>query len=186
MPEDRTWYPGSAAAPPVKMEDVASKPTPHAAPVANLRRTSDGKPDIGGFYESVTRGANQGLERRGAAGGSVITDPTGGMLPMQPWAAKEKVSRNLTERGYDDPTAHCFPQGVPRSMYVPQGIQLVQTPEYVVLLYERTSWRIVPLASANKPRAHLPDSMRLWQGDSIGHWDGDSLVIDTTNFNGKT
>ena len=63
---------------------------------------------------------------------------------MQPWAAKEKVSRNLTERGYDDPTAHCFPQGVPRSMYVPQGIQIVQTPDYIVMLYERTSWRIVP------------------------------------------
>ena len=35
---------------------------------------------------------------------------------MQSWAMEEKISRNLTERGYDDPTAHCFPQGVPRSM----------------------------------------------------------------------
>jgi hypothetical protein len=186
--EDRTWYPGSPAAPAVKMEDVASKPTPPAARVANLPRMADGKPDLGGFYESVTRGANQGLERRGPAGGqSVIIDPPGGMLPMQPWAVKEKVSRNLPERGYDDPTAHCFPQGVPRSMYVPQGIQVVQTPEYVVLLYERTSWRIVPLlAGSNTGRKHVPDSMRLWEGDSIGHWDGDTLVIDTTNFNGKT
>ena len=35
-------------------------------------------------------------------------------------------------------------------------------------------------------RAHLPDTMRLWQGDSVGHWEGDTLVVDTTNFNGKT
>jgi len=186
--EDRTWYPGSPAAPAMKMDSVEAKPAPVAAKVANLRRLPDGKPDLGGFYESVTRAANQGLERqgRGRGGPSTIVDPPDGMLPMQSWAAKEKVSRNLTERGYDDPTAHCFPQGVPRSMYVPQGIQLVQTPEYIVMLIERTSWRIVPLVSAKQPRAHLPDSMRLWQGDEIGHWEGDTLVIDTTNLNGKT
>jgi hypothetical protein len=67
-------------------------------------------------------------------------------------------------------------------MWVPQGIELVQTPDYVVFLFERTQWRIVPLNG----RAHLPDGMRLWQGDSVGHWEGDTLVIDTTNMNGKT
>ena len=46
------------------------------------------------------------------------------------------------------------------------------------------SWRIVPLAMPAV--THLPDTMRLWQGDSVGHWEGDTLVIDTTNFNGKT
>ena len=116
----------------------------------------------------------------GAAG--FIIDPPDGKLPMQPWAVEEKVSRNLTERGYDDPTAHCFPAGVPRSMFVPQGLQIVQTPEYIVFLYERVAWRIVPLDG----RAHLPDTFRLWQGDSVGHWEGDTLVIDTTNLNGKT
>jgi hypothetical protein len=109
-------------------------------------------------------------------------DPPDGKLPMQSWAMEEKISRNLTERGYDDPTAHCFPAGVPRSFYVPEGIQIVQTPEYIVFLYERVAWRIVPLDG----RKHLPDSMRLWQGDPVGHWEGDTLVIDTTNFNGKT
>jgi hypothetical protein len=101
---------------------------------------------------------------------------------MQPWAAEERVSRNLTERGYDDPTAHCFPPGVPRAMYVPEGFEIIQTPNYIALLYERVSWRIVPLDG----RPHLPDNLRLWQGDSVGHWEGDTLVVDTTNFNGKT
>jgi hypothetical protein len=182
--EDRTWYPGSPAAPPVAMPPaVAAKAAAPVASVANLRRTPDGKPDLQGFYESSSRGANQGLERRGGRGArSFIVDPPEGKLPMQPWAEAEKVSRNLPERGYDDATAHCFPAGVPRSMYVPEGLQIVQTPEYIVFLHERVAWRIVPLDG----RAHLPDTMRLWQGDSVGHWEGDTLVIDTANLNGKT
>ena len=186
--EQRTWYPGSGTAPP--MATTAASPVPAAPPKAgaNLRRTSNGKPDLQGFYESKAGGANQGLERPGApAGRALIVDPPDGKLPAQPWAVKEKASRDLTERGYDDPTAHCFPQGVPRSMYIPQGIELVQTPDYIVFLFERTSWRIVPILDQEKARrAHLPDSMRLWQGDSIGHWEGDTLVVDTTNLNGKT
>ena len=189
--EPRTWYPGNGTAPATM--PAASRVTAAAPePVANLRRTPDGKPDLQGFYESTTRGANQGLERRarggrGAAAGApagkdLIVDPEDGKLPMQSWAMEEKISRNLTERGYDDPTAHCFPAGVPRSMYVPEGLEIIQTSGYVVFLYERVSWRIVPLDG----RAHLPDTIRLWQGDSVGHWEGDTLVIDTANFNGKT
>ena len=61
--EPRTWYPGSPDAPAVKME--ASTWVPPAVPaVPNLRRMPDGKPDLNGFYESTSRGANQGLERR--------------------------------------------------------------------------------------------------------------------------
>jgi len=187
--EDRTWYPGSAAAPPVTMAASTRVPTAPAAPVANLRRTPDGKPDLQGFYESKARGANQGLERRAGRGGrggaapaqDMIVDPPGGKLPMQPWAAAEKVSRNLAERGYDDPTAHCFPPGVPRAMWIPEGFEITQTRDYIVFMHERVAWRIVPLDG----RAHLPDNMRLWEGDSVGHWEGDTLVIDTTNLNGK-
>ena len=122
--------------------------------------------------------------RGGRGGGNlVISDPPDGMLPLQPWAAAERVTRKLTERGYDDPTAHCFPRKACRGRCgFPQGVDIIQTPNYVVFLMERTSWRIVPLDG----RPHLPDNMRLWEGDSVGHWEGDTLVIDTTNFNGKT
>ena len=199
--EERTWYPGSTTAPPVTMAPSPRVPPPSLPvtaapePVANLRRTPDGKPDLQGFYVSSARGANQGLESRarGGRGGApagrggparldVIVDPPGGKLPMQPWAMEEKVSRNLTERGYDDPTAHCFPPGVPRAMYIPEGLEIIQTSDYLLFLHERVSWRIVPLDG----RAHLPDTIRLWQGDSVGHWEGDTLVIDTANLNGKT
>jgi hypothetical protein len=182
--ETETWYPGPGSTPAAaKAFSPAPAPAPAFPTVANLRRRPDGKPDLQGFYESKAAGANQALERPGAPPGkALIIDPPDGKLPMRPWAVDEKASRNLSERGYDDPTAHCFPQGVPRSMYVPQGVEVVQTSDYIVFLFERMSWRIVPLDG----RAHLPDNMRLWQGDSVGHWEGDTLVVDTTNLNGKT
>jgi hypothetical protein len=178
--EDRTWYPETASPPPVAAPAVAPAPpaTP-PKPVSNLRRTPDGKPDLQGFYESNAGGANQGLER---AARPLIVDPPDGKLPMQSWAMEERVSRNLTERGYDDPTAHCFPPGVPRAMYVPAAFHILQNRDYIVFLHERMAWRIVPLDG----RPHLPETMRLWQGDSVGRWDGDTLVIDTANVNGKT
>ena len=186
--ENRTWYPGDGKPP--AGSTSAAPPRSAAAPpkaVPNLRRTADGKPDLQGFYVPDGGGANYGLEKRGASdvtpgGRGVIIDPPDGKIPVQAWAVQEKIDRNRTERGYDDPTAHCFPAGVPRSMYVPTSFQIIQTADYVVFLHERTSWRIVSL----KPRAHLPDVIRLWQGDSVGRWEGDTLVVDTANFNGKT
>jgi len=186
--EARTWYPGSGTPPPMTMT-VAS---PHASdtsakPAANVHRKPDGKPDFQGYYVPDAGGANFGLERHAddgltPAGRGIIIDPPNSRLPVQPWAVQEKVDRDRPERGYDDPTAHCFPAGVPRSMYVPTSYHIIQTSDYLVILHERVAWRIVSL----RPRAHLPDSIRLWQGDSVGHWEGDTLVVDTTNLNGKT
>jgi hypothetical protein len=67
-------------------------------------------------------------------------------------------------------------------MYTPSPYQILQPPGYVVMLFERMSWRIIPLDG----RPHIADNVRLWQGDSVGHWEGDTLVVDTTNMNGKT
>ena len=184
--EKRTWWPGDGTPPPAMT--AAAPRTPATSPKAatNIRRTADDKPDLQGFYESNAGGANYGLEKHpgglAPAGRGVIVDPPDGKLPMQPWAVAELADRQKDERGYDDPTAHCFPAGVPRSMYVPVGIDIIQTRDYIVFLHERIAWRIVPLNG----RPHLPDSTRLWQGDSVGHWEGDTLVIDTTNLNGKT
>jgi hypothetical protein len=185
--EERTWYPGDGTPPARFTVEPARPPAISAKAPANIPRRGDGKPDLQGFYVPDGGGANYGLEKHAAdgvtpGGRGVLIDPADGKLPMQPWAIKEKADRNLTERGYDDPTAHCFPAGVPRSMYVPTSFHLVQTSDYVFFLHERTSWRIVALNS----RPHLPDSVRLWQGDSVGRWEGDTLVVDTTNLNGKT
>lgn len=188
--EERTWYPGDGTPPPAMVTSAARHtPATQPAAAANIRRKPDGKPDLQGFYEPDAGGANYGLEKRPPMpaaltppGRGVIIDPPDGILPMRPWAVQERISRNTPERGYDDPTAHCFPAGVPRSMYVPTSFEIVQTPGYIVFLHERVSWRIVPLDG----RPHIPDVIRLWQGDSVGHWEGDTLVVDTANLNGKT
>ena len=162
---------------------------PAGAPAkpAPIKRLPDGKPDLSGVYLADHGGANYGLERHEGtkltpAGRGVVIDPPDGLLPMQPWARAENENRKLPERGYDDPTAHCFVAGVPRSIYAPSPFQILQPPGYVVILHERMSWRQIPLDG----RAHLPDAIRLWQGDSVGRWNGDTLVIDTKNLNGKT
>ena len=185
--EPRTWYPGAKAA----LKTFAFTPPPeqhrHSTAPASVRRTVDGRPDLNGVYEADHGGANFGIERHPPeglmpAGRGIVIDPPDGKLPLQPWAREEKAARNSSLRGYDDPTAHCFPAGVPRSMYVPVPFHIVQTPDTVATLHERMAWRVVSL---NRSR-HLPDTVRFWQGDSIGHWDGDTLVVETTNLNGKT
>jgi hypothetical protein len=152
-----------------------------------IRRTADGKPDLTGMYGANSGGANYGLERNPQdfltpSTSGIVVDPPDGRLPLKDWARAERINRELPERGYDDPTAHCFVAGVPRSMYTPSPYQILQPPGYIVMLFERMSWRTIPLDG----RPHLPDNIRLWQGDSVGHWEGDTLVIETTNFNGKT
>jgi hypothetical protein len=188
--DPRTWYPNPGAPPsplgkPAVMPQVAALPPVKTG--TDLRRAGDGKPDLTGYYQSNAGGANYGLEKHGRdfltpATQGVVIDPADRTLPYQPWARAERINRELPYRGYDDPTAHCFVAGVPRSMYVPSPFQILQPPGYIVLLFERMSWRIIPLDG----RAHIPDNVRLWQGDSVGHWEGDTLVVDTTNLNGKT
>jgi hypothetical protein len=187
--DPRTWYPEPGAPPSPLGAPAVMPPSGSLTAVkagSNLRRTADGKPDLSGLYQSNAGGANYGLERHGRdfltpATRGVVIDPADGSLPYQPWARAERINRELPHRGYDDPTAHCFVAGVPRSMYTPSPFQIVQTPGYVVLLFERIAWRVIPLDG----RAHIPDNIRLWQGDSVGHWEGDTLVVDTANLNGK-
>ena len=184
--EDRTWYPAPI---PVDNEpfdadagvDLSVPVTPSDVP-----RLANGAPDISGYFMADAGGANYGLERHAGAimlppsRGQVI-DPTDGTLPYQDWARAERIDRSQPHRGYDDPTAHCFVAGIPRSHYVPAPFYILQPPGYVVILHERMSWRQIPLDG----RDHLPDQLRLWQGDSVGRWEGDTLVVESRNFNGK-
>jgi hypothetical protein len=196
--DDRTWYPEAGMKPNSAIVPTNPMPAPAVlAPVkvdaktaASLRRMTDGKPDLSGYYQSDGGGANYGLEQHvkdflTPPGRGVVIDPPDGSLPYQPWARAERVNRELPHRGYDDPTAHCFVAGVPRSMYVPSPLQIIQTPTHIAILFERMSWRVIPVVPSEAERAHLRDHVRLWQGDSVGHWEGDTLVVDTTNLNGK-
>jgi hypothetical protein len=185
-PDLRTWYPAAAPTGNAPFDARAAAPLPAPAAPRDIPRQRDGKPDLTGWYQPDAGGANYGLETRrqnfltpGSRG--IVVDPDDGTLPYQTWARAELENRAQPHRGYDDPTAHCFVAGVPRSHYIPAPVQILQPPGYVVMLFERMSWRHIPLDG----REHLPDHLRLWQGDSVGRWDGDTLVVETRNLNGK-
>jgi hypothetical protein len=118
---------------------------------------------------------------------SLIVDPADGKIPYQPWARAKRQETfdnhtNLTKWEYVDPHTRCFPSGVPRIFY--QGsFQIVQPPGYVVILQEfNHGSRIIALDG----RPHVGDGIKLWMGDSRGHWEGNTLVVDVTNNNDKT
>jgi hypothetical protein len=74
------------------------------------------------------------------------------------------------------------PSGVPRSLYVPTQIEFLQTNRYVLILFERArTYRVIPTTGI----LHLGVNVRLWMGDSRGHWEGKTLVVDVTNHNAK-
>ena len=145
-------------------------------------RTSDGRPDLNGIWQ-VLGAAAWDLEAHNAqdgipAGLSVVE---GGEIPYQPWAAEQQQS-NSVNRLTDDPVRKCYLPGVPRITYMPWPFRIFQTPEHVVLTYEYAhAVRIVYTDGSPHP---LPNDF--WVGDSRGHWEGDTLVVDTTHFNGRT
>jgi hypothetical protein len=172
-------------------------------------RTPDGQPDIQGMWQtqggnltvSLEAGAVTLLESdrvgffdpgSARAGGRPIgiVDPPDGKIPLQPWAVarRQEIADNYRDPkgnlGYMDPSARCLGAGVPRLNYVTpyNGYQFIQVPGYVVLFAEwNHEVRIVPLGD----RPHLSPEHRFWNGDSRGRWEGTTLVIDVTNFNGK-
>ena len=184
--DELTWYPAPIPSGNVPFDARAGAALPPPAVTGAIRRLPDGKPDISGWYELDAGGGNYGLESSPQifltpASRGLVVDPTDGKLPYQTWARAERIARAEPHRGYDDPTAHCFVAGIPRSHYVPQPVHILQPPGYVVVLFERMAWRHIALT----PRAPLPDHVRLWQGDSTGRWEGDTLVVESKSFNGK-
>jgi hypothetical protein len=159
-------------------------------------RGLDGKPDLTGVWQggSTVRGswddANSGFGV-GGSGKNPDAPPVVGSnerpagregAPYQEWAAKT-VRESFNKRAIDDPTALCLPPGVPRSVMLglfPQKI--VQTPKEIVVLYEyMNTFRMIPLNAK-----HPDDVVASYMGDSVGHWEGDTLVVDVIGFNDKT
>jgi hypothetical protein len=129
-------------------------------------RTSDGKPDLQGIWMS-----------RNAAGFDVTEIAEGHEIPYLPDALKREQKGPRV-----DPIAHCAMPGVPRITYMPYPFQILQRPGYVVFMYEYMHDQRIMRTT---PRDHL-DGIDLWLGDSVGHWEGDTLVIDVTNLRPET
>lgn len=146
-------------------------------------RTRDGKPDFQGFWRgqpAATENVQEHPKTDDDDGGkSLIVDPRDGRIPYQAWAAALPAEHR---RKFVEPNVPCFPSGVPRSMYVPTQIEILQSPGNVLILLERAhTYRIIPTDG----RERLGDRIQLWQGDSRGRWEGNTLVVDVTNHNGK-
>ena len=183
---EKQWYPAPIPAENIPFDTDAGADLPLPEVISAFNRRDDGSPDISGYFVSDAGGANYGLEVREniamfPPARGVVVDPADGVLPYQDWARAEQLERREAWRGYDDPTAHCFVAGIPRSHYVPSPFYILQTPGYVVILHERMSYRVIPLDG----REHLSESIRLWMGDAVGHWQGDTLVVESSNYNGK-
>lgn len=102
-------------------------------------------------------------------------------VPFQPWAAAE-YKRRMDTRGKDDPNNFCLPSIIPEKIAVTSPWKIVETPGLTLILYEsRTIFRQI----FTDGRALPKDPNPTWQGYSVGKWDGDTFVVETTGFNGK-
>jgi hypothetical protein len=132
-------------------------------------------PDIRGIWET-TIDANRDLE--GAEG--VIVDPADGKLPYRA-DARSRKEENADDPA-SDPNQQCFLPGVPRAAYMPSPFQIFQTDGLVIVVYQNVhAYRII----TTDGRPHI-EGLPFYMGDSRGHWDGDTLVVDVTNFHGST
>lgn len=156
-------------------QDGAVQPAP---------RTADGKPDLTGVYQASTRRGPWDFEAPGEqpgqpAGRATPTNAsTRDAIPYQDWA-RDKAQEYLNRRSVDDPTTFCIPQPTPR--ITPVGlfpIQFVQTKDTLVILYEYFNvFRSVPIG---RP---LPDDTEpAFLGNSVARWDGDTMVIEASQF----
>ena len=157
-----------------------------AASAGPIPRTPDGKPDLtGSWAERMNLTHTVILEEHPGgfgvtAGRGLIIDPPDGIIPYQPWALAERNRRREDANGYEDPVGHCEPYDIGRIHGFPK--QIFYSGNDIII----NAWQHSTRAIAMDRREHLPEGIRLWQGDPIGRWEGDTLVVETTNFNGKT
>jgi hypothetical protein len=153
--------------------------------------------DIDRFTSTTSTGTtSEMIEREFDNRTSLIVDPPDGRIPPLTAEAQQKraaaaARRRRPAEGPEDLThiERCLTYGVPRLSSTNTGAgplgyyQIVQTPSYLVLFLEAVhEARVIPLDG----RPHLPASVRLWQGDSRGRWEGQTLVVDTTNFSSSS
>jgi hypothetical protein len=138
-------------------------------------RGSDGKPDMNGIWQGPAV-VNKDIQAARINGKKVITDPADGKIPYLPAAAaKQKENK----RAATDPVSKCYMPGTPRLMYMPDPFFIAQTPGFLAILSQfMHEVRGIPIDGSK----HLPD-IDFWQGDPRGSWDGDTFVIDSTDFN---
>jgi hypothetical protein len=176
-----------AAAVALWVAPVPSAQAQSKAPKSNYKapRAGDGKADIQGIWQAWNT-AQYSLEAHNAATGihagkSFVVDPADGLIPYTP-EGRAKQEANFNNREKLDPVNHCYMTGIPRFTYNGFPFQIVQTAKYIQMLSEYA--HMVRTIYMEK-QTHYGD-LEFWNGDSRGHWEGDTLVIDVADFNGDT
>ena len=177
---------------PLMLVLAAAAQTPARRPAtATIPRMADGKPNLNGIWQAMNT-ANWDLEDHSAQAGPIVAagaigaEPAGlgiiegsSTIPYKPEALKKR-EENFKNRAKEDPEVKCYLPGVPRATYMPYPFQIVQSPGDILLTYAYDSAaRIVLMAR------HREAELDSWMGTSNGRWEGDTLVIDVTGFNGK-
>src|SRR5262245_24142088 len=166
-----------------------------AQPAGNAAKAADkpvprvnGKPDLSGTWiPGSTLLLFEGEESVAAARAydtahGRAAPPPAEPPPYKPDAAKQR-QYYLDRKGIDDPMARCLLTGVPRITFRPLPFEIVQLPNRVIILYEiHHAFRIIPTDGSPHPDDLEPSYL----GDSVAHWDGDTLVVDVTGFNDKS
>ena len=160
------------------------------APGYKAPRLAGGKPNLNGVWQALNE-ANWDIEAHSAAEGAVLALGAAGAvapgigvvqdgpLPYQPAAALQK-KENFAKRLTLDPEIKCYLPGVPRAMYMPYPFQIVQSEKYIMFVYTYAgAVRTIYMTEHEEAPA---DS---WMGWSNGRWEGETLVVDTTGFNGQ-
>jgi hypothetical protein len=139
--------------------------TPNLA--ASVPKTPDGKPDLSGIWET-----SPGYT------GNIARDLKNGEVQFQPWA--ETLYKHRVETmSREDPQARCVLSGVPRENVVPYPFKIFNTNGEIVILYEALhSYRQIFMDGRPLPKNPNPT----WMGYSIGHWEGDTLVVESSGF----
>jgi len=150
-------------------------------------RLADGHPDFSGLW--LPNGAGQGISGRfgvdPAARGQFDPKVTPEERPsFQPWAAAKIKAMTPTELELSKSSVNCMPRGVPAIwLQNPYSTQLVHTPGQLVQLFEvLNNFRVIP--TDGRPHAKYPEP--LFHGDSVGRWEGDTLVVDGISFDERT
>lgn len=157
--------------------------------VVDIPRLSNGKPNFSGVWQALTT-ANWDIRTHGASAGPpqygalLATPPGHGIvvgeeIPYLP-AAQAQQRRNYENRWTDDPEVKCYMPGVPRANYMPFPFQIFHSDGHMLFAYQFAgAARIINLD------VHVPSAIDSWMGVSNGSWEGDTLVIDVSGFNGQ-
>jgi hypothetical protein len=168
---------------------TAAEATDLEARAARQRESADDEPprpgDVGNYNQAWF---DSGTRVVSTLQSSLVVDPPDGRVPLRAEAQKQRdeyVAHEADTLDTMSPWDRCITRGIPGGLFPAgynNGYEIMQGPGYVLIHYEMIhAARIIPTDG----RRHLPAQLRFWDGDSVGHWEGDTLVVDVTNYNGR-